>query len=99
MGEEEPGDDLNSPKGNSMTLSAGLKREVMVPPFFYCRGSSLPAGRQECRRYTIWAENLASPLTGDEAGKVTYEDKSRYHWSNGIYRSGASPLPDPSPGG
>ncbi len=34
MGEEEPGDDLNSPKGNSMTLSAGLKREVMVPPFF-----------------------------------------------------------------
>jgi hypothetical protein len=34
MGGEEPGEDLNSPKGNSMTLSTILKREVMVPPFF-----------------------------------------------------------------
>jgi hypothetical protein len=34
MDEEVPGEDHNTPKGNSMTLSAGLKREVMVPPFF-----------------------------------------------------------------
>jgi hypothetical protein len=37
MGGEELGEDRNSPKGNSMTLSTGLKREVMVPPFFVIR--------------------------------------------------------------
>jgi hypothetical protein len=34
MDEGVPGEDRNSPKGNSMTLSTGLKREVMGPPFF-----------------------------------------------------------------
>ena len=76
MGEEGPGEDLNSPKGNSMTLSTGLKREVMVPPFFIL-SSAVPAGplptgrqafpdrgrgRQECRRDTIWAENCSVPI-------------------------------------
>jgi hypothetical protein len=34
MDEEVPGEDHSTPKGNSMTLTAGLKREVMGPPFF-----------------------------------------------------------------
>jgi hypothetical protein len=76
MGEEEPGDDLNSPKGNSMTLSTGLKREVMVPPFFIL-SSAVPGGPgpdrgrgwQECRRDTIWAENCSVSIYWERGRK------------------------------